>query len=176
MKAVVYAQFGSPDVLQLTEVGRLTPMDDEVLVRVHAASVNFSDPAFTNGKPFAVRLMGAGFLKPKNRILGADIAGRVEAIGSNARQFRPCNAVFGDISECGWGGFAEYVWAQETALAEKPADTRGIVVAALALVGELFALLGFDVPLYVYLPILPFELFIGMWLMITGIRTAVEIP
>jgi NADPH:quinone reductase-like Zn-dependent oxidoreductase len=122
MKAVIYSQFGSPDVLQLREVERPTPKNDEVLIRVHAASVNFSDPAFTRGKPFAVRLMGAGLLKPKNRILGADIAGRVEAVGSDAGQFRPGNAVFGDISECGWGGFAEYVCAREGALAAKPAN------------------------------------------------------
>jgi len=122
MRAVVYTQFGFPDVLQLREVERPVPRAREVLIRVHAASLNFSDPAFTAGRPFAVRLMGAGLLKPKNRILGADIAGRVEAVGAGARQFRPGDAVFGDISECGWGGFAEYVCAREDALAAKPAN------------------------------------------------------
>ena len=122
MRAVAYTEFGSPDVLRLTEVERPTPGDDEVLVRVHAASVNFSDPAFTRGEPFAVRLMGAGLFRPKNGILGADIAGRVEVVGRNVTQFRPGEEVFGDISECGWGGFAEYVCAHESALAAKPAN------------------------------------------------------
>jgi NADPH:quinone reductase-like Zn-dependent oxidoreductase len=122
MKAVVHTKFGTPEVLQLKEVKCPAPGDDEVLIRVHAASVNFSDSAFTRGAPFVVCLMGAGLLKPKNTILGADVAGRVEAVGRNAARFRPGDAVFGDISECGWGGFAEYVCSREGALAVKPAN------------------------------------------------------
>ena len=122
MKAIVYTKYGPPDVLQLKEVEKPTPKDNEVLVKVHAASVNYADWDFLRGKPFLVRLMGAGLLKPKNKILGADIAGRVEAVGRNVKQFQPGDEVFGDISGCGWGGFAEYVCAPENALALKPAN------------------------------------------------------
>ena len=84
--------------------------------------MDYADWAFVRGEPFLVRLMGSGLLKPKNPILGADIAGRVEAVGRNVKLFQPGDEVFGDISECGWGGFAEYVCADENALALKPAN------------------------------------------------------
>jgi NADPH:quinone reductase-like Zn-dependent oxidoreductase len=122
MKAIVYTEYGPPDVLQLREVEKPTPKDDEVLVKVHAASVNFGDWSFVRGKPFLVRLMSGGILKPKNEILGADIAGRVEAVGVTVKQFEPGDEVFGDISAWGFGGFAEYVSAPENALALKPAN------------------------------------------------------
>ena len=107
MKAIVYTQFGPPEVLQLKEVEKPAPKEDEVLVRVHASSVNHGDWSFVRGKPFLVRLMGAGLLKPKNRILGVDIAGRVEAVGVSVEQFQPGAEVFGDIGDHGFGGFAE---------------------------------------------------------------------
>jgi NADPH:quinone reductase-like Zn-dependent oxidoreductase len=122
MKAIVYTEYGPPDVLQLKEVEKPTPKDNEVLIKVHAASVNYSDWAFVRGEPFMVRLMGSGLLKPKNTILGADIAGRVEAVGRSVKQFQPGDEVFGDLSECGWGGFAEYVSVPENALTLKPAN------------------------------------------------------
>ncbi len=122
MKAIVYGKYGPPDVLQLKEVEKPTPKDNEVFVKVHAASVNYADWAFVRGKPFLVRLMGAGLLKPKNTILGADIAGRVEAVGRNVKQFQAGDEIFGDISGCGFGGFAEYVSVPENALALKPAS------------------------------------------------------
>ncbi|MBI3943546.1 MAG: NAD(P)-dependent alcohol dehydrogenase [Chloroflexi bacterium] len=121
MKAIVYTQYGSPDVLELKDVEKPTPKDDEVLIKVHAASVNAADLHLLRADPFLVRLM-FGLIKPKNTILGADIAGRVEAIGRNVKQFKPGDEVFGDISECGWGGFAEYVCARENALVLKPAN------------------------------------------------------
>lgn len=121
MKAIVYERYGPPEVLQLKEVDRPTPKDNEALVEVHAASVNYSDWAFVRGKPFLVRLMGAGLLKPQN-VLGADIAGRIEAVGRNVKQFQPGDEVYGDLSGCGWGGFAEYVAVPENALALKPAN------------------------------------------------------
>ncbi|MGB2783546.1 MAG: NAD(P)-dependent alcohol dehydrogenase, partial [Atribacterota bacterium] len=99
-----------------------TPKDNEVLVKVHAASVNYSDWAFVRGEPFMVRLIGSGLLKPKHRIPGAEVAGRVEAVGRNVKQFQPGDEVFGDLSACGWGGFAEYVSVPENALALKPAN------------------------------------------------------
>ncbi|MGB5846769.1 MAG: NAD(P)-dependent alcohol dehydrogenase [Anaerolineales bacterium] len=122
MKAIVQTKYGTPDVLQFKEVGKPAPNEDEVLVEVHAASVNYSDWAFVRGKPFLVRLMGSGLFKPKNTILGADLAGRVEAVGSNVTQFQPGDEVFGDISACGWGGFAEYAAVPENALASKPVN------------------------------------------------------
>jgi NADPH:quinone reductase-like Zn-dependent oxidoreductase len=122
MKAIVYRNYGSPDVLKLEEVERPTPKDDHVLVQVHAASVNAYDWRLMRADPFLVRLMGGGLLKPKNTILGADIAGRVVAVGRNAKQFRPGDEVYGDLSVCGNGGFAEYVAVPEHALALKPAN------------------------------------------------------
>ena len=121
MKAIVYAQYGSPDFLQLREVARPAPKEDEVLIRVHAASVNAADWHYLRGAPFLFRLE-TGFPKPKNTFLGADVAGRVEAVGRNVTQFQPGDEVFGDLSESGRGTFAEYVCASENALALKPAN------------------------------------------------------
>ena len=121
MKAIVYTKYGSPDVLQLKEVEKPAPKDDEVLIRVHAASVNSWDWDLLRGTPFLNRLVVSGLLKPKYKILGADVAGRVEAVGGNAKRFQPGDEVFGDLCECGWGGFAEYVCAREDALTLKPA-------------------------------------------------------
>jgi NADPH:quinone reductase-like Zn-dependent oxidoreductase len=98
MKAVVYTAYGSPDVLQLKEVEKPIPGDDEVLVSVHAASVNYGDWSFVRGKPLLVRLMGAGLLKPKNTILGADVAGQVEAVGSKVQRFHPGDVEFAGSS------------------------------------------------------------------------------
>ncbi len=128
MKAIVYTKYGSPDVLELKEVEKPTPKDDEVLIRVHAASVNSWDWDLLRGKPVVVRLWG--LLKPKYKILGADIAGQVEAVGRNVKQFQPGDEVFGDLCECGWGGFAEYVCARENALALKPASMTFEEIAA----------------------------------------------
>ena len=122
MKAIVYTKYGPPDVLKLDEVQKPAAGEEEVLVKVYAASVNYSNAAFVRGKPFIVRLMGAGFLKPKYKILGTDIAGRVEAVGKNVKQFQQGDEVFGDLSDCGRGGFAEYVAVPENALALKPAN------------------------------------------------------
>jgi len=121
MKAIVYEEYGSPDVLELREVEKTTPKDDEVLIKVHAVSVNSADVHLLRADPFMIRL-SSGFLKPKNKIIGADIAGRVEAVGRNVKQFRQGDEVFGDISGCGFGGFAEYVCARENALVKKPAN------------------------------------------------------
>lgn len=122
MKAITYTRYGDPDVLQLREVARPSPQAHEALVEVAAASVNYADWAFVKGKPFLVRLMGAGLLKPQNPVLGADIAGRVAAIGVDVKDLQPGDEVIGDISECGWGGFAQYVTVPAGALAPKPAN------------------------------------------------------
>ncbi|MDD5065784.1 MAG: NAD(P)-dependent alcohol dehydrogenase [bacterium] len=121
MKAIVYAEYGPPDVLQLKETEKPVPKENEVLVKILATSVNYSDWGFVRGKPFMVR-MWSGFLKPKQTLLGADIAGRIEAIGSNAKQFKPGDEVFAEISGVGWGGFAEYVAVPGNALVLKPAN------------------------------------------------------
>lgn len=121
MKAMVYTKYGSPDVLEFKEVEKPTPKDDEVLVNVHAASANAADWRLLRGEPFFVRLE-SGLLKPKNKILGADIAGRVSAVGKHVTHFQPGDEVFGDLSESGWGGFAEYVSAPEHVLALKSAN------------------------------------------------------
>jgi NADPH:quinone reductase-like Zn-dependent oxidoreductase len=122
MKAIVYEKYGSPDVLQLREVVKPAPEDNEVLVEVHAASVNDWDWGLLRGKPFVNRLVVSGLLKPKIKILGGDIAGRVEAVGRNVKQFQPGDEVFGDLCGCGFGAFAEFVCARENALVLKPAS------------------------------------------------------
>ncbi len=123
MKAIVYEKYGDPqDVLEVREVGKPTPRDDEVLVKVYAAAVNYSDWAFVRGKPFLVRLIGAGLFKPKNRTLGADIAGRVEGVGRNVTRFVFSDEVYGDLGDIGFGGFAEYVSVPESHLSLKPVN------------------------------------------------------
>lgn len=120
MKAIMFHQYGSPDALTLEEVRKPAPKENEVLVKVHAASANAGDWHLMRGDPFLIRV-GYGLRKPKVNILGADIAGRVEAVGGNVTQFRPGDEVFGDISAHGFGAFAEYVAVPEEALVLKPA-------------------------------------------------------
>jgi NADPH:quinone reductase-like Zn-dependent oxidoreductase len=121
MKAIVCTKYGPPENLTLEEVPKPVPGDDEVLVKVHASAVTFSNLALVSGKPFVARLTGLGLLKPKIRIPGSDIAGRVESVGRNVKKFVPGDEVFGDISGCGRGGLAGYVCAPEHSLAQKPA-------------------------------------------------------
>jgi NADPH:quinone reductase-like Zn-dependent oxidoreductase len=120
MKAIAFTKYGPPDLLKLREVEMPVPKDDEALVKVHAASVNAWDWELLRGTPFINRLM-FGLFKPKLKALGADIAGRVEAVGREVEQFKPGDEVFGDLCQCGWGGFAEYACARENALSLKPA-------------------------------------------------------
>ena len=133
MKAIVYTEYGPPDVLNLEEVQKPVPKDDEVLVKVHAASANAADWHLMRADPFLVRLMGFGLLKPKKGLLGADIAGRVEAVGGDVTQFQPGDEVFGDLSGSGFGAFAEYVCATVDALASKPANVSFEEAAAVPL-------------------------------------------
>ena len=119
MKAIVYTEYGSPDVLQRKEVAKPVPTDDEVLIKVHAVSLNRSDWEALVGKPFYVRI--GGFRKPSHQILGSDIAGRVERVGKNIRLFKPGDEVFGETTRYS-GGFAEYVCVPERGLALKPSD------------------------------------------------------
>jgi len=140
MKAIVYHKYGLPDVLELQELDKPTPKDNEVLVKIHAAAINSWDWDLLRGTPFVNRMM-FGILKPK-KILGCDIAGRIEAVGKNVKQLQPGDEVFGDISRCGWGGFAEYVCVNEKALALKPASMTFEEVAAVPQAAVL-ALQGF---------------------------------
>ena len=121
MKAIVCTNYGPPELLQLKKVEKPTPKDDEVLVAVHASSVNYNTLAHVSGKPLLARLW-FGLLKPKQKIPGNDIAGRVEAVGRNVTQFKPGDEVFGEIFMCGLGAFAQYVCVTENVLALKPAN------------------------------------------------------
>jgi NADPH:quinone reductase-like Zn-dependent oxidoreductase len=120
MKAIVYTEYGSPDVLQFKDVEKPAPRDNEVLVKVHAASANPADWHLMRAEPFLARLAN-GLLKPKNKKLGADVAGQVEAVGSNVTQLQVGDDVFGEMSLNELGGFAEYVCAPEVLMALKPA-------------------------------------------------------
>ncbi len=120
MKAIVYTQYGSPDVLTLKEVPTPSPTENQVLIKVFAASVNAADWHLLTADIFLVRLM-AGLFKPSKPILGADVAGRVEAVGSKVTQFKPGDAVFGEIAG-GSGSFAEFAVSDEKYLALKPAN------------------------------------------------------
>ena len=127
MKAIVIEKYGSPDVLQFKEVERPTPKDNQVLVRVQAASANPLDWHLMRGEPFIARLMGTGLLKPKSSKVGADVAGRVEAVGKDVTQFKPGDEVFGTCN----GSFAEYACAREDRLALKPANVSFEEAAAI---------------------------------------------
>ncbi|MFC1889222.1 NAD(P)-dependent alcohol dehydrogenase [Thermodesulfobacteriota bacterium] len=124
MKAIVQEKYGSPDDLKLREVDKPAVGDDEVLVRVRAASVHPDVWHVVSGRPYVLRLMGAGFSKPKNPIPGTDMAGVVESVGKNVTQFRQGDEVFGEtIGAYQWtngGAFSEYVSVPQDWLALKP--------------------------------------------------------
>jgi NADPH:quinone reductase-like Zn-dependent oxidoreductase len=129
MKAIVYTEYGPADVLQLKEVAKPAPRDNEVLIKVYAVSINDYDWGLLRGVPFVNRLL-FGLLKPKIQILGSDIAGRIGAVGRNVERLQPGDEVYGDLSGQ-WGGFAEYVCAGENALALKPATMTFAQAAAI---------------------------------------------
>ena len=119
MKAIIYKKYGGPDQFHLGEINTPVPGKSELLIRVQAASINSWDWDLLKGKPFLVRLLG-GLSKPKHQVLGADIAGIVESVGTDVKSFKPGDAVFGDIAGAGFGGFAEYVSVPEKLLAKIP--------------------------------------------------------
>jgi NADPH:quinone reductase-like Zn-dependent oxidoreductase len=133
MKAITYTKYGSPSVLQLKDVAKPAPQKDEVLVRVHAASINSRDWRLMCANPFFIRMMVGGLLRPKNPLLGADVAGQVERVGSNVTQFRPEDEVFGCISAYDRGTFAEYVCVKESDIVLKPANVSFEQAAAVPL-------------------------------------------
>jgi NADPH:quinone reductase-like Zn-dependent oxidoreductase len=137
MKAIVCTRYGPPDILQFREIAKPTPAENEVLIKLYAASVNPVDLHLMRGKPFFLRLMSGGLRAPKRKIPGHDIAGRVEAVGRNVTRFKPGDDVFGACR----GAFAEYVCALEDKLAPKPAN-RSFEDAAALPVAALTALQG----------------------------------
>jgi NADPH:quinone reductase-like Zn-dependent oxidoreductase len=137
MKAAVYREYGSPNELTIEEFQKPSPGKNDVLVRVHAASLNDWDWQMLQGIPFVNRLE-AGLRRPvKVPILGCDIAGTIEAVGAEAKRFRLGDEVYGDLSSCGFGGFAEYVCAPESALCRKPSNISFQQAAAVPQAGIL---------------------------------------
>ena len=132
MKAIIYTEYGSPDVLQFKDMEKPSPKDNEILVKIYASSANAADWHLMRAEPFLARLEN-GLLKPKNTKLGADVAGRVEAVGRNVTQFQTGDDVFGELPLDGLGGFAEYVCSTEDALALKPANITFEQAAAVPL-------------------------------------------
>jgi len=131
MKAVVYTKYGSPEVLQLTEVEKPVPADNEVLIKIIATSVNRTDCGFRQPEYLIVRLV-SGLFKPKRKILGSEMAGEVEAIGKNVKTFKPGDAVFG-LSTFNFGTHAEYVCiAEEKSITTKPANVSFNEAAAVS--------------------------------------------
>ena len=137
MKAILFTEYGSPDVLQFKDVEKPVPGDNEVLIKVYAASANPLDWHSMRGAPFLARVE-FGLQKPRDPRLGADVAGRVEAVGKNVTQFQIGDEVFGDIFK---GSFAEYACTNEKLLAAKPANTSYEAAAAVP-VAALTALQG----------------------------------
>lgn len=121
MKAIVYRQYGSPQVLRCEDIERPSPGSSEVLVQVRASSVNAADLEYLSGVPFITRL-GSGLARPRKTILGFDLAGIVVDVGSDVTQFVPGDAVFADLFDHGFGAFAEYVCAPESAFAPMPSQ------------------------------------------------------
>lgn len=141
MQAMILTRYGAPDALELKELPQPTPKPGEVMVRIHACSINDWDRELLLGIPFVNRMM-AGITKPSRvRVLGCDIAGRVEAVGEGVTRFSQGDAVYGDLSSNGWGGFAEYVATSEKALAPIPSGMSFVQAAATPQAG-LLALQG----------------------------------
>lgn len=130
MRAIAQTEYGGPEVLSLQMVPKPIPGDREVLVRVYAASVSAGDWHLMRGKPLFIRPMFGGVFKPRIQTLGSDMAGIVEAVGPGVTQLQPGDAVFGDLSGCGFGAFAEYVCVPESALVLKPEQVSFEVAAA----------------------------------------------
>jgi NADPH:quinone reductase-like Zn-dependent oxidoreductase len=120
MKAIVYEKYGSPEVLELKEIEKPTPKEDELLIKVHAAALSPMDWHFMTGTPFMARVISGGLFKPKNKVLGTQVAGQVEAVGNDVRRYQLGDEVFGLSENC--GGFAEYVCFPEEEAYPKPAD------------------------------------------------------
>lgn len=135
MKAIVYTEYGSPDVLRLENLEKPTPNENEVLIKVHAASANPADWHLMRGEPFLARLT-AGLFKPRHTRLGADVAGVIEAVGAKVTEFKVGDAVFGEMTLSHLGSFAEYVCATEDIIALKPKNVSFEEAATVPLAGH----------------------------------------
>ena len=122
MKAIVSTKYGIPKAFELKEVAKRVPKDDEILIEVQAASVTFSNQILMNNKYFLFHLVVGHKLRPDSGIPGTDVAGRVEAMGKNVKQFKPGDEVYGDLFGKGKGAYAEYVCAPENVIAKKPVN------------------------------------------------------
>ncbi len=140
MKAILLKQYGLPNVLEIGEVAKPVPKDDEVLVRILSASINDWDWGLVRGKPFVIRLI-YGLKKPTINIPGVDISGNIEAVGGSVSSFKIGDEIYSDLSECGFGGFAEYVCIPEKMLSKKPSNINYNDASALPHAG-LLALQG----------------------------------
>ena len=136
MKAILLKEYGSPDVLEIVEVAKPVPNDNEVLVRIHSVSINDWDWGLVRGKPFVIRLF-FGLTKPTINIPGVDVAGKIEAVGSKVNSFKIDDEIYCDLSDCGFGGFAEYVCVPEKMLSKKPSNISFNAAAALPHAGIL---------------------------------------
>jgi NADPH:quinone reductase-like Zn-dependent oxidoreductase len=134
MRAIVSERYGGPEVMELRDIPQPTPKEGEVLVKVRAAALNAADWHMLRADPWLVRL-GGGLTKPKNKILGGDVAGVVEAVGRGVTQFKVGDAVFGEIAACGFGGLAEYVCVPEKYLALKSSSLSFEQAAAVPMAG-----------------------------------------
>jgi len=140
MKAIVLKKYGLPNHLEVGEAPKPIPTDGEVLVKIHATSINDWDWGLIRGKPFVIRLF-SGLKKPNIIIPGVDISGKIEAVGSKVSSFKIGDEVYCDLSECGFGGFAKYVCVPEQTLSPKPSNISHNDAAAVPHAG-LLALQG----------------------------------
>ena len=136
MKALIIQNYGSPDFLEIQEIEKPSPVGDQVLIKVKAVSINDWDWALLHGSPFVPNRFIAGLFKPRI-IIGCNIAGVIEAVGSAVTSFRPGDEVYGDLSGCGFGGFAEYVCAPQHAVRFKPPAMSSEQAAAIPQAGML---------------------------------------
>lgn len=136
MKAIVCSKYGQPEVLQFKDIDKPLPNDDEILIKVHASSINSADHRMMLAKPFLVRFMGEGLLKPKKSVPGIDMAGVVEAVGSSVKKFKPGDEVFGDVHESKIGAYAEYVCVSESGnIVKKPTGVTFEQAASMPVAG-----------------------------------------
>ena len=140
MKAILLKEYGLPNVLEIGEVAKPVPNEKEVLVRIHSASINDWDWGLVRGKPFVIRLI-YGLKKPTIAIPGVDVSGKIEAVGGKVSSFHIGDEIYCDLSECGFGGFAEYVCVPEKTLSKKPSNVSHNEACALPHAG-LLALQG----------------------------------
>ncbi len=143
MKAMIFTKYGPPEVLQIEKVNQPKPKDEEVLIKVHAVAINDWDWHIFRGTMMVNRLVFGLFKPRKPTIIGCDISGVIEEVGKNVKRFRKGDEVYGDLSDSGFGGFAEYVTAREDALAIKSPEMTFEEAAAIPQAG-LLALQGFQ--------------------------------